>query len=85
MAVPKRKHSTQRKGKRRASITLKRVALSICPQCKQKVLPHHACSNCGQYKGKQVIKFKSRKKKTKKRSKNENPIRPSASKKRKSN
>ncbi len=52
---PKRRHSTQRKGKRRASITLKTSHVISCPNCKAATRPHVVCKNCGYYKGASVI------------------------------
>jgi len=65
MAVPKKKTTRARKGTRRAHQALSPLNLSLCPQCKQPVLPHHVCPNCGYYKGKQVIEVKSKKSKGK--------------------
>ncbi len=31
------------------------VNLVDCPNCKQKMLNHHACRNCGQYRGRKVL------------------------------
>jgi large subunit ribosomal protein L32 len=55
MANPKRKHSASRRDKRRANWKLSAPASSNCPQCKQPKLPHHVCSNCGYYDGREVI------------------------------
>jgi large subunit ribosomal protein L32 len=33
--------------------------LTICPQCRQPRLSHHACPNCGTYRGRQVLKAKA--------------------------
>jgi large subunit ribosomal protein L32 len=65
MPVPKKRHSNIRQGKRRFSnYRLKPSAsLSKCPQCGAPTLPHHACSACGNYQGRQVIKLKEKKKK----------------------
>lgn len=64
MPVPKKKHSNVRQGKRRFSnYRLKGKGLSSCPQCGSPTEPHHACSNCGTYKGRVVIKPKVKKKK----------------------
>ncbi len=52
---PKRRHSTQRKGKRRASISLKVSQVIFCPNCKAPTSPHMICKNCGYYKGTQVL------------------------------
>jgi large subunit ribosomal protein L32 len=30
-------------------------ARSVCPQCGAVKLPHRVCSNCGTYRGRQVI------------------------------
>lgn len=46
MALPKRKHSTARKGKRLAQIKLKQPTLVSCPNCGQEKRPHRACLNC---------------------------------------
>jgi large subunit ribosomal protein L32 len=56
MALPKRRHSHQRKNKRRSHHALKMKSLSNCPQCDEPRLPHRACNNCGYYSGRQVIK-----------------------------
>ena len=56
MAVPKNKVSKARRDKRRANWKLKAPNLVECPQCKALKLPHRVCPNCGQYKGKEVIK-----------------------------
>jgi large subunit ribosomal protein L32 len=62
MPVPKKRHSNIRQGKRRFSnYRLKATNISKCPQCGAPSLPHLACSNCGTYKGKQVIKLKEKK------------------------
>lgn len=31
------------------------VNLIDCPNCKQKMLNHHVCKNCGQYRGRKVM------------------------------
>jgi len=52
---PKRRHSRQRKGKRRAGIGLSIPNAIVCPNCKAMTLPHVVCSNCGFYKSKEYI------------------------------
>lgn len=49
---PKKRHSRQRKGKRRASIHLKTSKGLICSNCGTIKLPHIVCKSCGFYKGK---------------------------------
>lgn len=53
MPNPKRKISRSKRDKRRASwaAKLKPSHLSECSNCGEKKMPHHACPNCGHYKG----------------------------------
>lgn len=45
--LPKRKHSTQRKGKRLAERVVKSFAgLVDCKNCGKKKLPHRLCKYC---------------------------------------
>ncbi|MBU0549661.1 MAG: 50S ribosomal protein L32 [Candidatus Omnitrophica bacterium] len=65
MPLPKRRHSKTRGRKRRTHWKLKSPVFVACSQCKQLKLPHHVCSFCGYYNGKQVIQIKEKTKKTK--------------------
>lgn len=66
MALPKRKHSKARRDKRRsANSKLYSAALSVCPQCKKKRLPHRVCPHCGYYNGKPVVVFETKEEKKK--------------------
>lgn len=53
--LPKRRLSTRRQGKRRASLKLTLAGLVKCPQCGTFRLPHRVCPNCGYYDGKPVV------------------------------
>ncbi|RJQ25400.1 50S ribosomal protein L32 [Candidatus Parcubacteria bacterium] len=55
---PKKRHSRQRQGKRRASIKLGLPTIIICKNCGAPTEPHIVCKSCGFYKGKQIIKGK---------------------------
>jgi len=55
MPVPKQRHTSSRRDRRRSHHALKKLTLSLCPHCKEPVLPHMVCQNCGYYKGRQVI------------------------------
>ena len=55
MPNPKRRHSAQRRAKRRAHDFLKPAASSECPNCHEPKLPHRICPKCGQYKGREVV------------------------------
>jgi large subunit ribosomal protein L32 len=59
----KRRTKTSKKD-RASHFALKPKALVKCPKCAKPVLPHTACSKCGTYKGKEVIKVKTKTKKT---------------------
>ena len=67
MAVPKKRLTSARSGSRRSQLLLKKTKLSKCPQCKEPILPHRACPNCGYYRGRLIIDLdkKERKKKEK--------------------
>lgn len=55
MAVPRHSHTRSKVGKTRMHKFIKKVRLSLCPKCKKPVLSHTVCSNCGFYKGKEII------------------------------
>jgi large subunit ribosomal protein L32 len=76
MALPKRRHSITRGRRRRTHWKVRLSQLIICPQCKQKTLPHRACPFCGYYKGREVIKIETvqeRKQRREKKNKEGNP------------
>jgi len=71
MAVPKRKTSKSRKGKRRAHDALQmpnvprsdktrakgsRSEKFFCGNCNQPKPPHAMCPNCGYYRGRPLVK-----------------------------
>ncbi len=55
MAVPKKKTSRSKRDMRRSHDKVKTPNLSICPRCKEPVLPHHVCPECGYYKGRKIL------------------------------
>ena len=70
MAVPKRKTSRARKGKRRSHMQLvvsgvprtqkvrapgRRSSRFFCENCNQPKPPHAVCPNCGHYRGRALI------------------------------
>ena len=61
MAVPKRRTSHARQGKRRSHQHVKPVQVQYCPQCNEPVLPHRVCPNCGFYQGREVVEQKEEK------------------------
>ena len=63
MAVPKRKPSTQRQGKRRGTQLLKLPTLTPCPECGKPKRPHEVCPHCGYYNKKKALEIKEKRKK----------------------
>lgn len=56
MAVPRAKTSKARTKRRQGiNMRLQAPALAECSGCGNLVRPHHVCSKCGFYRGKQVI------------------------------
>ncbi|HHO76772.1 MAG TPA: 50S ribosomal protein L32 [Deltaproteobacteria bacterium] len=56
MPVPKRRHSSTRRDKRRAHDAISEPAVSYCANCQEPKAPHKICPSCGYYKGREVIK-----------------------------
>jgi large subunit ribosomal protein L32 len=54
-ALPKKKLTRARGGRRFTSYKLKPVAMSFCPRCRNAKLPHTVCLQCGFYRGRQVV------------------------------
>ncbi|MDO8658032.1 MAG: 50S ribosomal protein L32 [Candidatus Levybacteria bacterium] len=58
---PKKRHSRQRQGKRRASIKLKKPRSVVCKNCGDLILSHTVCKKCGYYKERKVVDIKIKK------------------------
>ena len=59
MAVPKKKTTKAKRDQRRAHWKLTIPEISICPACQSEVRPHHVCTECGEYQGRQILKTKA--------------------------
>ncbi len=55
MAVPKQKVSKSRGRKRRTHQKTAAPTIIVCPECGESTRPHTACSECGTYRGRQVL------------------------------
>lgn len=56
MAVPKRKTSKSKTASRKVQNMKKPVSkASVCAQCGAPQQPHHVCTSCGYYNGRQVL------------------------------
>lgn len=54
MAVPKKKVSKSRRNMRRAHDALQSASYEECANCGELKQPHHVCSSCGHYNGREV-------------------------------
>ena len=61
MAVPFRRTSKTKKRMRRTHLKKSAVNVIACPKCGEPIRPHRACTKCGYYKGKEVIKVSEEK------------------------
>lgn len=64
MSVPPKRRPAATVRARASHFALKKIKVNQCPKCGQAVRPHCACSVCGSYKGKEVVKIKSKSQKT---------------------
>lgn len=53
--VPFRRTSKMKKRMRNSHSALTVPGMIVCPNCGELTLSHRACSNCGTYKGRQVV------------------------------
>jgi len=60
MPVPFRRTSKTRKAKRRTHQRATMPTTAMCENCGSTVKPHTVCSECGFYKGKQVVEVKNK-------------------------
>lgn len=58
MANPKKQKTHSATHKSRSHLALKKKVLNKCPKCGQALKPHNACSACGYYRGKAILKIK---------------------------
>lgn len=55
MALPKRRHSSTRRDKRRANWKLEAPGISKCSHCGATKRPHYVCGDCGYYRDEEVL------------------------------
>ena len=70
MAVPKKKTSPSRRRMRSASKHVRFDTMTACAHCGSMRRPHHMCTHCGFYNGRQVCM--TRRQKRQERAKQEN-------------
>lgn len=67
--VVRMRHTRATTGDRRSHHALTGPRLSKCVKCSEMHQRHHACANCGTYKGKEVIDVLAKVKKQEKKAK----------------
>ncbi|OGF21974.1 50S ribosomal protein L32 [Candidatus Falkowbacteria bacterium RBG_13_39_14] len=60
MALQSQRRTKSSKKRRASHFALKKQSLAKCLKCGKPVRPHHACDFCGNYKGKEAVKVKSK-------------------------
>ncbi len=55
MAVPKRKTSPSKRNMRRSHHAISPASYHECANCGELKRPHHVCSHCGYYDGREVV------------------------------
>ncbi len=60
MAVPKRRHSNSRTGRRRAHDALTPKQLQKCPRCSTLKPSHVVCPNCGHYMDRAIVETEAK-------------------------
>ncbi len=55
LMVIRMRHTKGKRNRVRSHHALKKAVHTPCARCKQAVLPHIVCQNCGYYKGRQII------------------------------
>ena len=59
MPVPKGKSSKSRRDRRSANQQAEVKSIVSCKNCKEPIIPHRVCFECGYYKGKKVVRTKT--------------------------
>lgn len=60
MSVPKKRKTSSSIRQQRSHHSLKKQTLATCSKCGQAVKPHCACSFCGNYKDRVVLKVETK-------------------------
>ncbi|MBU0646068.1 50S ribosomal protein L32 [Patescibacteria group bacterium] len=74
MGLPGHRRTSSDKRRRSAHFALKKAVLGVCAKCQKPVRPHHACANCGEYRGRQTVDTARGVARTLKRSQRRQPV-----------
>lgn len=55
MGLPGHRRTSSHKRRRASHFALDKSVPGVCEKCKQPVQQHHACKNCGFYRGRAVV------------------------------
>lgn len=56
MALPGHRHTSSKRKRRASHHTLTKKVTNTCEKCSAPRLPHHACPQCGAYRGRTVAR-----------------------------
>lgn len=56
MALPKQRHTTERRDRARRELKMTPTKTQECKKCGAPVISHRACPKCGDYRGRTVLK-----------------------------
>ncbi|EKD33541.1 MAG: hypothetical protein ACD_76C00006G0005 [uncultured bacterium] len=59
MTVPPKRSPRSRIRRRRSHHRLSAIEVAVCQKCKEPIQPHRACANCGEYKGRKVLRVEA--------------------------
>jgi len=60
MGLPSQKRSKSSKLRRASHFAITKTKAKLCEHCQTPIMSHRACANCGYYKGKMVLKIKTK-------------------------
>lgn len=69
MAEPKKRLTSTRSGNRRSHLATQAKKLTSCNKCQSPALAHHVCSQCGYYKGEDILELERKEQEKKQRQK----------------
>lgn len=69
MGLPSKRRTNRSKRDRASHFALKSTTVAKCGECGTYILPHHACTKCGTYRGRKAVNVEKRTLRTKRKNK----------------